>query len=298
MSENLVTATVTDFNYPFNNQIISTANDVAPNGLTVLCKHDLTGASSPFLNCRANTTLNAGTYTMSMYLKGTTNFSASFAFVGETTSEIYSNTANITTAWQRFTLTFTLINTQTSSRLQLFFSTQGEGKVVSVWGAQLERGSVATDYTSRPSGTAISRVLPATTNTNITGLGTYYSSGFDENTSITTLVQTGENLFLYSEQYNQSSWTNQGSTETANTTGTLSPDGLNTAEKLIGDNGQANRQSIYQGVNVTSGTTYTFSVFLNLLQFFLQFLQFFPLFFSVLFFFFTFVSFLGKKTRF
>ena len=188
MSENLVTDNATDFNYSFNNQIISTANDVAPNGLTVLCKHDLTGASSTFLNCRANTTLNAGTYTMSMYLKGTTSYSASFAFVGETTSEIYSNTANITTAWQRFTLTFTLINTQTSSRLQLFFSTQGEGKVVSVWGAQLERGSVATDYTSRPSGTAISRVLPATTNTNITGLGTYYSSGFDENVGFTTFL--------------------------------------------------------------------------------------------------------------
>ena len=188
MSENLVTDNATDFNYSFNNQIIATANDIAPDGRTVLCKHDLTGASSPFLNCRANTTLNAGTYTMSMYLKGTTSYSASFAFVGETTSEIYSNTANITTAWQRFTLTFTLINTQTSSRLQLFFSTQGEGKVVSVLEAQLERGSIATDYTSRPSGTAISRVLPATTNTNITGLGTYYSSGFYENVGFTTFL--------------------------------------------------------------------------------------------------------------
>jgi hypothetical protein len=189
MSENLVTATAIDFNYPFSSQIISTANDVAPNGLTVLCKHDLTGANAPFLNCRADITLSSGnTYTMSMYLKGTTSFSASFAFVGETTNEIYANTANITTTWQRFTLTFTLVATQTASRLQVFFATQGEGKVISLWGAQLERGSVATDYTSRPSGTAISRVLPATTNTNITGLGTYYSSGFDENVGFTTFL--------------------------------------------------------------------------------------------------------------
>jgi hypothetical protein len=165
--ENLVTATATDFNYPFNNQIISTANDVAPDGTTVLCKHDLAGATSPFLNCRADITLSSGnTYTMSMYLKGTTSFSASFAFVGETTNEIYANTANITTAWQRFTLTFTLIATQTSSRLQLFFATQGEGKIVSVWGAQLERGSVATNYTSRTTGTAKTR---GTTLTDLSG---------------------------------------------------------------------------------------------------------------------------------
>jgi len=56
-----------------------------------------------------------------------------------------------------------------------------------LWGAQLEYGSVATDYTPT-TGTAIRRVLPATTNTNITGLGTYYSSGFDENVGFATTL--------------------------------------------------------------------------------------------------------------
>ena len=55
------------------------------------------------------------------------------------------------------------------------------------YGAQLETGSVATDYTPTTT-TAINRVLPATTNTNITGLGTYYSSGFDENVGFTTFL--------------------------------------------------------------------------------------------------------------
>ena len=55
------------------------------------------------------------------------------------------------------------------------------------YGAQLETGSVATDYTPTTT-TAINRVLPATTNTNITGLGTYYSSGFDENMGFTTFL--------------------------------------------------------------------------------------------------------------
>lgn len=62
-----------------------------------------------------------------------------------------------------------------------------------VWGIQVERGSVATDYTPTR-GTAINRILPATTNTNITGLGTYYSSGFDENVGFTTLLPT--NIFM------------------------------------------------------------------------------------------------------
>ncbi len=56
-----------------------------------------------------------------------------------------------------------------------------------IWGAQLEQGSVATDYTPTTI-TAVNRVLSSTTNTNITGLGTYYSSGFDENVGFTTFL--------------------------------------------------------------------------------------------------------------
>lgn len=56
-----------------------------------------------------------------------------------------------------------------------------------VWGAQLESGSVATDYTPTAS-TTVSRVLSSTINTNISSTGTYYSSGFDENTGFRTAL--------------------------------------------------------------------------------------------------------------
>jgi hypothetical protein len=73
-----------------------------------------------------------------------------------------------------------------------------------------------------------------------------------------------ENLFTYSQKYDVvGTWVNQGSTSTINVSGTTAPDGTNTANKLVGNNGVTTRQSTYQGVSVTSGITYTFSVFLK-----------------------------------
>ena len=73
------------------------------------------------------------------------------------------------------------------------------------------------------------------------------------------------NLILYNTKHDESYWVNHGdnSSETINTTETLSPDGTNNATKLFGNNGVTTRQSIRQGVTITSGTTYTFSVFLK-----------------------------------
>ena len=95
--------------------------------------------------------------------------------------------------WYRISLTAT---SDTATVYDTYFSFNSNGGEIDytdsasnsagfIWGAQLERGSVATDYTPTTT-TTISRVLPATTNTNITGLGTYYSSEFSENVGIVT----------------------------------------------------------------------------------------------------------------
>jgi hypothetical protein len=71
------------------------------------------------------------------------------------------------------------------------------------------------------------------------------------------------NLFLWSQDYFQSIWSKFASTIRTNVSETTSPDGTNTANKVIGNVNATGRQSIAQAINVTSGVSYTFSVFLK-----------------------------------
>jgi hypothetical protein len=96
--------------------------------------------------------------------------------------------------WYRIAATSTASSTAASAlRVYLtnasgtaaFSGTTGNG--VYLWGGQYESSSSVTDYTPTTT-TAKTRVLSSTTNTNITGLGTYYSSGFDENVGFTTFL--------------------------------------------------------------------------------------------------------------
>jgi len=96
-------------------------------------------------------------------------------------------------------------------------------------------------------------------NPSITGLGTYYALEFDENTSITTLVQTGENLFERSEEIDNTYWnkTNLSGTITANQT--TAPDGNFTAD-LYQEDVTTTGRYVSKSMSVTSGTSYTVSI--------------------------------------
>ena len=167
---------ITDFNYPMSGfDENNTELDIAPDGNLVLCKYNLTGANSPFLNINSTASITAGvTYTMSMWVKGGSSYSASFAWVNQTTNEVPNTTISITPEWRRYTFSFTPQFNSTSSRLQIFFSTQGNDKIISVWGAQLEPGSFATSYIPRPSGQA------TRTADNVSMVGENFSSWYNQ----------------------------------------------------------------------------------------------------------------------
>jgi hypothetical protein len=138
---NLVTS-IGAFNYTFSNQILPTELDVAPNGKLVLCRHNFTGSTSPFMQVRADRPLPQRTYTISAWIKATENISANFRFIGETPSNIPSmTTISITTQWQRFSRTFTTTMEHTAARIQLFFGSEGNDKIVSIWGVELIAGT-------------------------------------------------------------------------------------------------------------------------------------------------------------
>jgi hypothetical protein len=76
------------------------------------------------------------------------------------------------------------------------------------------------------------------------------------------IEESRANLFTYSEDFSNSVWAKNNSFINSNVT--IAPDGTLTADKLIGNSGVKIRQSTYyQYVSVTSGTTYTFSLFLK-----------------------------------
>jgi hypothetical protein len=190
------------------------------------------------------------TFTASIYARGAVG--GEVINVGFNDSQMTNHT--LTTSWQRISRTGIANTTDRGFQVK----SDNINQTFYIWEAQLERGSVATDHTPTTT-TAISRVLPATTNTNITGLGTYYSSGFDENTSITTLVQTGENLFERSEEIDNTYWnkTNLSGTITANQT--TAPDGTITAD-LYQEDATTIGRYVSKGMSVTSGTIYTVSI--------------------------------------
>lgn len=70
-----------------------------------------------------------------------------------------------------------------------------------------------------------------------------------------------ENLFTYSEQFDNATWIKVLTSVTS--TSIVAPDGNSTAEKYAGTNGATTRQSVYQSYNFTAGTKYTLSVYVK-----------------------------------
>jgi hypothetical protein len=215
---------------------------IAPNG--TLTADELVFAAADNSVAQAVTILNSTAYTVSIYLKGT---------AGQTirvTSNGIPGGANqtLTGDWQR--IVFTGTSTSTSGTLNISTFGSVTARTLSVWGAQLEQASTVGEY------------IPTAATINS-------APRFDHNPttgeSLGLLVEEQRtNLLLRSEEFDDAAWTLLnlsafGSGSVANAT--TAPDGATTADKVVEDTTPTNTHRIRQFVAVTSGTTYTFSVF-------------------------------------
>jgi hypothetical protein len=184
-------------------------------------------------------------YTFSVWLRSATgsNFSTSLRCWRDSPFTNVANTViNVTTEWQRFTFTFTSLDSSSHTIAIGGSSTLSTGENCYIWGAQLVEGTSAKDY------------LRTETRLNIPRLD--YTNG----SCPSILVEPQRtNLYLRSEEFDNSSWAKVAATVTANAT--TSPSGNLTAEKLIATAASSTHLIVQQPAGAVNGTTATVSIF-------------------------------------
>ena len=241
-----------------------TPNDItAPNGTLTADRWQNTSTTG-VISQSITKAAAATTYTASVWLKSAeaVNFSLTVDDGGTTnrgrctfditTGEIltenddgdFTNTSATIIAysdsWYRITLT-TTTNTQTTARFRAFFS--GNGDIAYFWGAQLEQSTTVGEYVKT---TSTINSAPRFDHDPTTG------------ESLGLLVEESRtNLFAYSDNFNDPSWTINNATITSNTA--TAPDGTNTADLYSGTSTSA----VSQSASLTSGVTYTISCYVK-----------------------------------
>ena len=137
--------------------VITADQDTSPDNTTTADQVDFPASgAAQFPQIRQDVTgalpkLSLQTLTGSIWVRASSAVSLVLRISGDTTGT--NNTINITTVWQRFTVSHTLLVGDTTAKYQLFQDENKTARTVFVWGAQLEYGSVAADYTKTVSAT-------------------------------------------------------------------------------------------------------------------------------------------------
>ena len=179
-----------------------------------------------------------GTFTLSVYARvasGSTDFRLN-CFNG--TDGTQDKLITVTDTWQRFSFTTTVTADTQWHPIRL----ESVPSEVYIWGAQLEEGSVLTDYTPSVE-TFVSRASSATYVDDTTGL----------------IKTTPVNKLLHSEDFSQNAWIK--SSVSSITTGQLAPDNTNTAAKIAFNN--VNNWYIYQDTGSVIGQSYIGHIYLK-----------------------------------
>ena len=158
---------------------------------------------------------------------------------------------NAGNGWYRISCTFgNGNNTDCNMRIGGFIGTAQTGTTSLLWGAQLEQSSTVGEY------------IPTTSTINS-------APRFDHNPttgeSLGLLVEEARtNIATQSEALDASPWGVSSLTVTANSTDTLSPDGVTYPEKFLETTATSNH-TFYRsvGLSITAGTVYTASVFIK-----------------------------------
>lgn len=246
--------------------ITANATD-APNGFLTADKISEI-ASSNFQNIFQSVAQNIGQYTYSIYLKKGQN-DRCVLFAGSSQALLWIDMTNWTSFsqtnvnsysinavgndWYRVQFTYTNTssgNHQTGINLVQIGTTNtvnylgNTSNGMFIWGAQVEQGSTATEY------------FPTTTRLNIPRID--YTNG----SCPSLLVEPQRtNLFLRSEEFNDTSWVKINANVTANDT--ISPSGVLNADKLIATAVSGIHVALQTATGSISGTTFTTSVFVK-----------------------------------
>jgi len=278
------------------NVTVTANTQAAPDGTTTAetLDDDLTNGAHDV--SQVVVTTSGLTYTLSAFLKNGTRQFAILACSGSTISYasakfdlsagtlgstagsgtgwsvVSSSITSVGNSWYRCTITF-VVGTTTGNGVRIGMGTDGTTFTASqrglevytgtdatifAWGAQLEQRSAVTAYT--PTTTqAITNYVPQLL-TAASGV-----ARFDHNPttfeSLGLLIEEQRtNLLLYSEQFDNASWTKNNSSITANTV--IAPDGALTGDKLVEDTATASHLVLTPAV-VVSGSLYTYSTYIK-----------------------------------
>jgi hypothetical protein len=160
-------------------------------------------------------------------------------------------TANLTTAWQRFSAAENGSSGFFEIAIRRGLSNEpiNASVTVQMWGAQLETGDIATDYI--PTTSAAVSVGPVS---NVPRLD-YTNSSCPR----LLLEPQRTNVVTFSEQFDNAGWSKENSSITANLI--TSPDGTQNADSIT-ENTANSDHLIYQGQTLSAGA-YTASVFMK-----------------------------------
>jgi hypothetical protein len=250
-----------------NSSSITANTTIAPDG-TATADKLVEAATTSVHNCGQSITTQAIPYTFSCYVKAAertfallyhtqTNAAVSINLTtGETATPTglaiptSSSVTAVGNGWYRLSMTVTataasnFFGVYPMTSLTGSASYTGDGTSgIFLWGAQLELGSTATDYTRNNGG-----VFPARFEYDPVTLA---PKGI-------LIEEQRTNLLLRSEEFDNASWNKLGATITANVAS--SPDGALGADALVEDT-STGAHVVFQPISFVSGTTYTVTVF-------------------------------------